>query len=92
MSASPLEAVVRHDGRLDILCCLVAEGPLTTPQLSGRLGKPLHNILGWVKLLECFRVVKRTGKYAKGRLPLYEANLDEHPDWVREAVEEHRRS
>ena len=26
-----------------------------------------------------------------GEEPLYVATLDDHPDWVREAIEEHRR-
>jgi hypothetical protein len=84
-----LEAIVRHDGRLDLLCCLVDGEPLTVPQLSVRTGKSQEIVGYWVKLLNSFDLVKKTGDVG-GEL-LYEATLDGHPNWVREAIDKHRR-
>lgn len=91
MSPSPLEAIVKHDGRLDVLCCLVDDRPLAVPQLSARTGRSLTAVGHYVKLLDSFGLVETT-ENPDGGEPLYAATLDRHPDWVREAVEEHRRS
>jgi hypothetical protein len=42
-----------------------------------------------IHLLDSFGLVQRQGDLDDGE-PLYVASLDEHPDWVREAVEGHR--
>jgi hypothetical protein len=43
----------------------------------------------WTRLLDSFGLVeKRSG--AAGGAALYEASLDDHPGWVREAVRRHR--
>jgi hypothetical protein len=90
VSSPALEAVVKHDGRLDVLCCILDGGPLAIPQLSARTGRPLGAVDHYIKLLESFDLVARAGDLDGGE-PLYVATLDDHPDWVREAVEEHRR-
>lgn len=90
VSPSALETIVRHDGRLDILCCILDGGPLAVPQLSARTGSPARLVGHWVRLLDAFGLVEKLGDLG-GEEPLYAATLDEHPDWVREAVEEHRR-
>lgn len=87
MSCSPLEQLVKHDFRLDLLCCLV-DGLLATPQLSARLDKPVTAVAYHVKLLETRDVVVQTGD-GKGDDALYVATLDKHPVWVAEAVKEH---
>jgi hypothetical protein len=86
----PLEAIVMHDGRLDVLCCILDGGPLTVPQLSARTGQPLHAVGHWVKLLDAFGLVAKIGDLDGGE-PLYAATLDDLPDWVRQAVDDHRR-
>jgi DNA-binding transcriptional ArsR family regulator len=91
VSTSALEAIVEHEGRLDVLCCLIDGEWLTVPQLSARTGKSLKAVRHYVKLLKSIGLVERSGKH-DGREPLYGASLDGHPDWVREAVEEHRRA
>jgi DNA-binding transcriptional ArsR family regulator len=90
VSSSALEAIVRHDGRLDVLCCILDGGPLAVTQLSARTGKSLKAVSHYVKLLESFDLVEKIADLGGGE-PLYAATLDKHPDWVREAVEEHRR-
>lgn len=78
-----------HDGRLDVLCCLLDGGPLSVAQLGARIGASSRTVHYWVSLLESFGLVQRLGDL-DGRTPLYAVTLDEHPDWVREAVEGHR--
>jgi DNA-binding transcriptional ArsR family regulator len=89
--SSPLESVVMHDLRLDILCCLVGSDPLTVAQLSSRVGKSPRSVGHHVKLLDSFGLIKKTGDQ-EGEEPVHAACLDEHPDWVSEAVRDHRRS
>jgi hypothetical protein len=84
-----MEAIVRHDGRLNVLCCLLDGGPLSVPQLGARLGESSQAVHYWVNLLDSFSLVQRLGDLDGGE-PLYAVTLDEHPDWVREAVEGHR--
>jgi DNA-binding transcriptional ArsR family regulator len=91
MSPAALEAIVKHDGRLNVLCCLLDGGPLAIPQVSARIGKPLDAVGHWVKLLESFGLVEKIGDLGGGE-PLYAVTLDDQPDWIREAVEEHRRN
>jgi DNA-binding transcriptional ArsR family regulator len=88
--SSSLEAIVKHGGRLDVLCCLIDAEPQAVTQLSAKIGKPRAAVSYWVKLLEAFGLVEKAGDLGDGK-PLYAARLDGHPDWVREAVEEHRR-
>jgi DNA-binding transcriptional ArsR family regulator len=89
MTSSQLEAVVMHQGRLDVLCCILDGDPLALKQLSAETGNPLNAVGYWVKLLGQAGLVAKTLQ-ADGGETLYEATLDDHPDWVREAVEEHR--
>lgn len=80
---------MRHDGRLDVLCCLLDGGPLAVPQLAARTGELPQTVRYWVRLLESYGLVEALADLDGGE-PLYAVTLDEHPDWVREAVEEHR--
>jgi DNA-binding transcriptional ArsR family regulator len=86
--SSPLDRVVKHDGRLDVLSCLIDGEPLAVPQLSAEIGLSRTAVRHHVKLLDSFDLVERAGEL--GGEPRYSATLDEHPDWVREIVEEHR--
>lgn len=89
MSSSALEAIVKHDGRLDVLCCILDGGPLSRMQLSARIGESASAVDHWVRLLGTFGLVEKIGDLGGGE-PLYVATLDEHPDWVRKAIDEHR--
>jgi len=91
VSSSTLEAIVKHDARLDLLCCLVDGESLTVPQLSARTGRSLKAVSHNIKLLESIDLVEKAGEPG-GREPRYGASLDGHPDWVRETVEEHRQA
>jgi hypothetical protein len=90
VSSPALEAIVNHDGRLDVLCCLLDGGPLAVPQLSARTGHRPEVVEHNVRLLETFDLLTKVGDL-DGNEPLYAVTLDRHADWVREAVEEHRR-
>jgi predicted transcriptional regulator len=91
VSPSPLEAILEHEGRLDVLCCLIDGDSLAIAQLSARTGRPLKAVRHCIKVLEAFDLVEKMETVAGGET-FYVANLDKHPDWVREAVEEHRRA
>jgi hypothetical protein len=78
-----LEALLRYDGRLALLSCLVDGEPLAVPQLSAETGQSTTAIRHHLKLLGTFDLVEEKGTF--GGEPRYAATLDEHPDWVREA-------
>jgi regulatory ArsR family protein len=86
---APLKAILRHDGRLDVLCCLIDGAPLAVPQLSAMTGMPTSAVSHYVNLLCSFDLVAKVG-CVDGEEPLYSATLDGHPDWVRAAIEGHR--
>ena len=88
MSSARLEAIVKHDGRLDVLCCLIDSGPLGIPQVAARTIAPAQTVRYWMRLLESFSLVEKVADLG-GQEPLYVVNLNEHPDWVREAIDEH---
>jgi DNA-binding transcriptional ArsR family regulator len=90
LSSSSLDAIVKHDGRLDLLGCLIDGESLTVSQLSARVGQSLTEAAYHVKLLGLHGLVEKTDD-PNDRKPLYMATLDGHPDWVREAIEAHRR-
>src|SRR6187551_1177667 len=61
ISPPPLERIVEHEGRLEILCHLIDNGPLTMAQLSVRTDTPLTAIRYHVTLLSSVRLTKKTG-------------------------------
>jgi DNA-binding transcriptional ArsR family regulator len=89
VSWSPLERVVMHDGRLNVLCCLLDGTHLSVRQLAARTGAPPRAVSYWITLLHSVDLVERQAVLEDGE-PLYEATLDDHPEWVREAVCRHR--
>jgi hypothetical protein len=90
VSTPGLEAIVRHEGRLDVLCCILDGGPLASPQISARIGKSARLVRHWLEVLASFDLVEKLGALDGGE-PLYAATLDAHPDWVRATVDRHRR-
>lgn len=86
---APLKTIVRHDGRLDVLCCLVDGTTLAVAQLSAMTGMPTSAVFHHVDLLRSFDLVAEVGG-VDGEDTLYAATLDDHPYWVRAAVEGHR--
>jgi len=85
---SPLEGIVTHDFRLDILCCLDGEA-LTIPHVSAMLGKDERHVAHHMKMLDSFELVGQEGEVEEGQ-PLYVARLKEHPTWVVRAINDHR--
>jgi hypothetical protein len=90
VNSPALEAIVKHEGRLDVLCCILDGGPLAVPQLSARTGDSPQAVGHNVQLLESFGLVEKIADL-DGSEPLYVATLDKHPRWVWQAVEKHRR-
>ena len=88
MSHSPMCRLVMHNFRLDILCCLEGE-PMTTTQVSARVGKPTTAVSYHLRLLESQQLVERAGG-DKDDDVLYTATLDKHPEWVTEAIRHHQ--
>jgi DNA-binding transcriptional ArsR family regulator len=87
VSRSPLERLLNHDLRLDLLCCLL-DGPLPLAGLSARLGKPVASGGYHLKTLDDHGVVEAI-ECVEGDDVLYAATLDGHPPWVAEAVADH---
>jgi hypothetical protein len=90
VNAPGLESIVGHEGRLDVLCCILDGGPLTVPQISARMGKSARLVRHWLEVLDSFDLVEKLAALDGGE-PLYAATLDDHPDWVRTTVARHRR-
>ncbi len=82
---------MRHDGRLDVLCCILDGGPLTIQQVSARIGCSLRSAAYWLDLLDSFDLVAKVDELDGGEA-IFAISLDGHPDWVREAIEHHRRA
>jgi predicted transcriptional regulator len=89
VSSPRLEAIVKHDGRLDVLCCLLDGGPLDVPQVAARINESAQAVRYWMRLLESFSLVEKVADLY-GQEPLYTLTIQDHPDWVREAIDEHR--
>ncbi|HEU4943894.1 MAG TPA: ArsR family transcriptional regulator [Solirubrobacterales bacterium] len=85
-----MKAIVRHDGRLDVLCCLVDGAPLAVPQLSAMTGMPASAVSHYIDLLRSFDLVTEVGSVDVEE-SLYSTTLEGQPDWVRMAIETHRR-
>ena len=91
MSSSPRRAVVEHDARLDILCCLADGGPLAVEQVSGRTGMNPTQTRHHMQILDAFGLVGKSREEGVGPT-LYVARLNENPPWVIRAVNDHRRA
>jgi hypothetical protein len=85
---SPLERIVTHNFRLDILCCLDGE-PLTISKVSARIDKNERHVAHHMKMLDSFDLVGQEGETEAGQ-PLYVARIKEHPTWVMRAINKHR--
>jgi predicted ArsR family transcriptional regulator len=83
------EAVVRHDARLDILCCLDADEPMTAEQISGRMRMEFRRTAYHLKVLHAFGLVGTRQRGGRGPA-LYVSRLERQPEWVTVAVSEHR--
>jgi predicted transcriptional regulator len=82
---------VKHDGRLNLLVCLSSNGPLSVVQLAARIGESVPTVRYWVRLLDSYGLVEAlVGRDEEAEEPSYVLTLDEHPDWVREAIAQHR--
>jgi DNA-binding transcriptional ArsR family regulator len=86
---SSLEGIVKHDNRLAVLACLVEGEPLAAPRLSAETGLSMTAIRYHVTLLVSCDLIEEDVDL--GGEPRYRASLDEHPAWVREAVERYKR-
>jgi DNA-binding transcriptional ArsR family regulator len=90
VSRSPLERLLQHHFRLDILFCLVHES-LSLTALSTRLGKPAAAVAYHLGVLGSRDLVEREEASGENGV-LYTANLDGQPAWVAEAVADRKES
>lgn len=90
MSPPGLEQIVKRDGRLNLLSCLVANGSLSASELAARTGDSLQAVSYWLRLLDRFDLVDEDEVANRPDEVIYSATLDEQPKWVREAVRQHR--
>jgi DNA-binding transcriptional ArsR family regulator len=74
---------------LDILCCLSGD-PLAVEQVSGKTGMAQTRAKHHMRILDAFGLIGKMREGESGRM-LYVARLDGQPEWVREAVERHKR-
>lgn len=86
----PPPGLIKHDGRLDILCCFEDDKPLTVTALSARTGESPEATSYHLKPLLSHGVIRKSGEQEDGE-PLYESRLGDQPEWVQKAVEEHCR-
>lgn len=77
------------DGRLDVLCCLLDESPLTAVQLSARTGATPKAVTYFLQTLEMVELVEKVA--GANDEPQYIARLKDQPEWVRARVDDHRR-
>lgn len=87
---SPLETAVVHDGRLDVLCCILDCGPLNAKQVSARLAESERLVRHWLETLHALDLVEKIAAPG-GTEPLFAVTLDHHPEWVRDVIARHRR-
>jgi hypothetical protein len=88
MDPAPLEKIVRHDGRMNVLRCLWDGEPSSVPEIAHRIGETPQRVRYWIGLLDAFQLLERKGGFVNGE-PTYVVTLDNHPEWVREAVRDH---
>lgn len=82
------EAVVRHDARLDILCCLDPDEPLAAEQVSARTGIARCGVGYHLKVLHAFGLVGTAQREGTGPT-LFVPCLDRQPEWITDAVKGH---
>jgi hypothetical protein len=83
MSALPQRAVIEHDARLSILCCLLSHPePLNSLEVSAQTGLSPIQVKHHVRILDIFRLIKKRRALDSGQTR-YAAQLDVQPYWVR---------
>jgi DNA-binding transcriptional ArsR family regulator len=80
----PLESVIRHDVRLDVLGNLTYGGPCKVAELSERVGLGIREVDYHLAVLLSQHLV------AKEEGDLHVATLEDQPAWVEEAVTVHQ--
>lgn len=82
-----LEEIVRHSGRLDILCCLQNEEPQAIVQLSAKTGMSPEAVGHHIELLTLFGLVEE--REGSDKEILYLTTVSRHPDWIQAAIKDH---
>lgn len=89
MRRLPLEKILEHNGRMDVFCRLLDEGPLMTSQVAAETGEPTKAVRYWLRSLESVGLIKELADPAGGE-PLHAASLDVLPEWMRCVIEHSR--
>ena len=88
MSSLRLETVVNHDGRLNLLCCLLDAGLLSGPQLAARIGESKQTVRYWTRPLDPYGLIEQRDKPHAHRRALHPAlplHADAEPDRLHHA-------
>jgi hypothetical protein len=88
---SPRRAVLAHNARLDILCCLDSEEPLVIQQVGARAGLDDRLTAYHLRILDRFRLAGRKRQLGEAGPTGYVLRLGKQPDWVIKTVEAHRK-
>lgn len=83
-------AVLAHDARLDILCCLDPDDPLGPEVVSKRVERDEGIVRYHLRVLDRFRLVGRKRRYGDVGPTDYVERVEQQPPWVSAAVEAHR--
>jgi hypothetical protein len=89
---APRRAVLAHEARLDILCCLEPDDPLGIEAVSKRVRRDSRIVKYHLRILDRFQLVGRKRRCGEVGPTDYVLCIGQHPAWVAEAVEAHRSS
>lgn len=86
----PRRAIVEHDARLDILCCLDPSEPASIAQVCSKTGLHMKQANHHLRILAAVGLVGN--KDGEGGQALYVTRLKQSPAWVTRAVNRHRQA
>lgn len=86
---APRRAVLAHEARLDILCCLDPD-PLGVEAVSKRIKRDKRIVKYHLRILDRFQLVTRKRRNGEVEPIGYVLRIAQQPDWVAAAVEAHR--
>jgi len=87
---APKWAVLAHDARLDILCCLDPNDPLGVEAVSMHVQRDAQFVKYHLRILDRFQLAARKRRHGEVGPTDYVLRIAQHPDWVVKTVDAHR--